>query len=59
MSLDDYIIQVFCLIDAFYKTIQQEHKIRKNNFVSLLKDIELINMLIVGEYRFSYEITLA
>lgn len=50
MPLEDYIIHVFCLIDDFYKAVQQDHKIRKSGFAPLLKDSELISMLIVGEF---------
>lgn len=49
MPLEDYIIQVFCLIDDLYKQ-KFTKAIRKAGFAPLLKDSEIITMLLVGEF---------
>lgn len=50
MPLNDYIINVFCLIDDLYKELLQTVKIRKSGYAPILTDSELITMLIVGEF---------
>lgn len=50
MPLNDYIINVFCLIDDLYQELLQTVKIRKSGYAPILTDSELITMLIVGEF---------
>lgn len=50
MPLNDYIINVFCLIDDLYQELLQTIKTRKSGYAPILTDSELIAMLIVGEF---------
>lgn len=50
MPLDDYIIAACCLIDDLYTTLSQRIKVRKAGYAPLVKDTEIITMLIVGEF---------
>ena len=50
MPLEDYIINVFCLIDDLYCKISKENKIRKAGVGPAISDSEIITMLTVGEF---------
>jgi hypothetical protein len=50
MPLDDYIINVFCLIDDIYHKLFGSKGIRKAGYSCNLLDSELITMLVVGEF---------
>lgn len=50
MSIDDFIITVFCLIDDAYKKVLQEKKARQRGPVPQLQDSEVITMEVVGEF---------
>lgn len=50
MPLDNYIIAVFCLIDDLYSELTQNVKVRKAGAAPTLSDVELITMLLVGEF---------
>lgn len=50
MPLQDYIINVFCLIDDLYFELFKNAKIRKSGCAPILLDSEIITMLLVGEF---------
>ena len=50
MSIDDFIIAVFCLIDEEMKKILKEKKLRQRGPAPRLTDSEVITMEIVGEF---------
>ena len=50
MPLQDYIINVFCLIDDLYLELFQNAKIRKSGYAPILLDSEIITMLLIGEF---------
>lgn len=50
MSIDDFIITVFCLIDDELKEILKGQKLRQRGPASGLKDREILTMEIVGEF---------
>lgn len=50
MPLDDYIINVFCLIDDIYHDLFGSKGIRKAGCSATLGDSEIITMLTVGEF---------
>lgn len=49
MPLNDYIISVFCLIDDLYLKIFANSSLRKAGFAPILKDSEVITMVLIGE----------
>jgi hypothetical protein len=52
MSLEDFIITVFCLVDDMLKeVVKSTGKLRQRGFASQLDDAEVIAMEIVGEYQ--------
>lgn len=50
MSEEDFIIQVYCLIEETLKKVVADKKIRKRGEAPSLTDGEVLTMLIVGEY---------
>jgi hypothetical protein len=50
MSIEDFIIAVFCLIDDELKKMLNERKLRQRGPVPLLEDSEVITMEVVGEF---------
>jgi hypothetical protein len=50
MSIDDFIISVFCMIDDELKIILKEKKLRTRGPSPYLSDSEVITMEIVGEF---------
>jgi hypothetical protein len=50
MSIDEFIIAVFCLIDNHLKLLLNGKKLRKRGVAPLLTDSEVITMEIVGEF---------
>ena len=52
MSLENFIVTVFCLVDDLLNRIVSETgKLRQRGFGSQLDDAEVITMEIVGEYQ--------
>lgn len=49
MSVEDFIIFVYCCVDDIYQTIV-EQPLRKRGFMPKLSDVEVITMEIVGEF---------
>ncbi len=49
MFLDEFIINVFCLVDDFYITLLQK-PLRQRGTVPKLSDSEVITMELVGEW---------
>lgn len=50
MSVEDFIITVYCLIDVELKKITQVKRLRSRGFAPKLSDVEVITMDIVGEF---------
>ena len=50
MSVEDFIIAVFCLVDAELKKITHIKPLRSRGFEPKLSDAEVITMDIVGEF---------
>ena len=50
MSIDDFIISVFCMLDDELKIILKEKKLRTRGPAPLLSDSEVVTMEIVGEF---------
>ena len=50
MSVEDFIITVYCLIDDELKKLLQEKKLRSRGFEPKLTDAEIITMEVVGEF---------
>jgi hypothetical protein len=50
MSLENFIITVYCLIDGAVKKIVEEQKLRQRGFESHLSASEMITMEIVAEF---------
>lgn len=50
MSIEDFIITVYCLVDAEFKKVTKEATLRRRGFYPKLSDSEVITMDIVGEF---------
>lgn len=50
MSIEEFIISVYCLIEEKYKEIVGDKKLRSRGEDPSLSDCEVITMLIIGEY---------
>lgn len=50
MSMEDFIITVYCLIDELIKKQENKRKIRKRGFQPALSDVEMITMEIISEF---------
>lgn len=50
MSMEDFIITVYCLIDELLKKLENGQKIRKRGFDPALSDSEMITMEVVSEF---------
>ncbi len=50
MSIEDFIITVFCLVDAELKKITDKHGFRTRGFKPKPSDSEVITMDVVGEF---------
>jgi hypothetical protein len=50
LSLEDFIISVFCLVDDHLKVVTQDQPLRSRGFEPSLTDSEVITMEIVGEF---------
>jgi len=50
MPLDDFIINVYCLVDNMLRTLLQGERLRRRGFQPKLSDAEVITMDIVGEF---------
>ena len=50
MSVEDFIITVYCLIDDELKKLLQDKKLRSRGFEPKLTDAEIITMEVVGEF---------
>jgi len=50
MSIEEFIISVYCLIEEKFKEVVGDKKLRARGEQPALTDCELITMLIVGEY---------
>ncbi len=50
MSIEDFIITVYCLVDVEFKKIIKKTPLRQRGFVPKLSDSEVITMDIVGEF---------
>ena len=50
MSIDDFIITVFCLVDDLSNGLLKGRKLRQRGFRPILTDSEVITMEIVGEF---------
>lgn len=50
MTLEDFIISAYCLIDGFSKQLLGDERLRKRGFQPCLTDSEVITMEIVGEF---------
>ena len=50
MSVEDFIITVYCLIDDELKKLLLDRKLRSRGFKPTLADSEVITMEIVGEF---------
>jgi len=50
MPIEDFIITVYCLIEEMYLNIIKEVKLRSRGPCPDLSDVEVLTMLIIGEY---------
>ncbi len=50
MSVEDFIIRVYCLIDELLKKQENTQKIRKRAFRPALSDSDMITMKIISEF---------
>ena len=50
MSIDDFIIAVFCVVADELKNLLSGRRLRKRGFPPALEDSEVITMEIVGEF---------
>ena len=50
MSESDFIIVVYCFVEEFYTDVVREKKIRQRGPRPALLDVEVLTLLIVGEY---------
>ena len=50
MSIEDFIITVYCLVDAKFKKVIKKTSLRRRGFDPKLSDSEVITMDIVGEF---------
>jgi len=50
MDRDTFIITVYCLVVETYKTVKEQHPIRRGGFAPALTDQEVITMEICGAY---------
>ena len=48
LSMEEFIIAVYCCVDDFLKGIQEKYRSRKRGFGPSLTDAEVITMEIVG-----------
>ena len=51
MSLEDFIITVYCLVDDLNKKVLSGQKLRQRGFMPGLSDSEVITMEIIAEYQ--------
>lgn len=51
LSMEEFIIAVYCCVDDFLKCIQEEYRPRRRGFGPSLTDAEVITMEIVGEFQ--------
>ena len=50
MSLEDFIITVYCLVDEGMEKVLNEQKLRQRGFSPKLSDEEILTMEIVAEF---------
>ena len=50
MSMENFIIAVYCLIDELSKNVVKEKKLRQRGFQPALSDSEMITMEIIAEF---------
>ncbi|MDI9819228.1 IS982 family transposase, partial [Tatlockia sp. PL877] len=50
MSVEDFIIAVYCLVDVELKKITEAKRLRSRGFEPKMSDAEVIMMDIVGEF---------
>lgn len=50
MSLDEFIIFIFCIVDDYVKTTTSKYRLRRRGFYPKLSDSEVITMEIIGEF---------
>jgi len=50
LSIEEFIIEVYCLVDDHLRTISQGRRVRSRGFDPALSDAEVITMEIVGEF---------
>jgi hypothetical protein len=50
MSLEDFIITVFCLVAENADQVLKDQKLRSRGFKPKLTDVEVISMKIIGEF---------
>ena len=50
MSMEDFIITVYCLIDELLKKQLENNKLRKRGFNPALTDSEMITMEVISEF---------
>jgi len=50
MDRDTFIITVYCLVEQHYRHLTAACPIRHGGFVPQLSDVEVITMLICGEF---------
>lgn len=51
MSMEDFIINVFCLVDDSLKNVLKSQKLRQRGFEPSLSDSEIITMEVVAEFQ--------
>lgn len=50
MSVEDFIINVYCLVDEMLKNIVSGYKLRKRGFKPMVSDSEIITMQVTAEF---------
>ena len=51
MSMEDFIITIYCLIDELLKNMPNRDKLRQRGFSPSLSDAEMITMEILAEFQ--------
>ena len=50
MPVEDFIIEIYCLISSHVDSLNKEYRIRRRGFKPALSDAEVIAMVIIGEF---------
>jgi Transposase DDE domain len=50
ISLEEFVVAVYCLVDDFLVPFSKQHALRKTGFATAFSDSETLTLLVVGEF---------